>query len=525
MSTHIYKSLKPYKSIYKFSENSFSNTVVSRILVLFNRVLQKRIHKPLFGSPELYDLIKTPEGKFYTFDYEFGKGLKLRYRVLVGKSASIHSVDFYFKPYFDKFPSYTLNTQGVNLNQLLDLIASTIINREPAVETILFEGVTPLKEDKSFISTLANNLPIKASGLKDYLLSGIDSPKIDTFLPKAKGKDYDQVATMYNRWASKNKQKTFSSGAAIRSVIFQGMIAGGLKDGVTVEVKPGKRIPEKQLPTQLDIDIEKEMAKFKGTTDERFQEMYDYVEDVATGKSYSTIIIGDPGIGKTYGVEEVLKQNGFSVEEVDPQIEYLTDDEGNETPVRPTIESNKYILVKGKVTPTALYNMLYLYNNAIIVFDDSDDVLKKDPNLVKAATDDKPRRKITNSSAKTMKLDSFFPPSFLYTGRCIFVSNLYAEDIDSAIISRGNIIELVLTSDEMIERAKTLTPKIVQEIPGATSKMATEVLDFLLSISHLFGKLDLRTYGSAIKARVRNSPDWQNRVARSIITKAKSLGA
>lgn len=538
---NISKSPSYYKIL---TEGSFSSGAITKVLTAFIRLLQKRTGKKYFGSPDIYEYIQTPNGKFYTFTYDFGQGQSIRFKVSTGNSATIHSIDFFMKPYA-QYPSFTMDTQNINLIQLLDIVSLTINKSMTSSETILLESYRKLKEGKSYIEVLADNLSAKASRFKKYLLSGQDRDFLNGFIPSAKGKDFQEVLVLYNKWAAKNKEKPINNFILLRSYVFEAMVAGGLKQGATVEVKVAKKGKEVSLPTKSDVEIENYAAKFKATPDEIFQEMYEYTEDVALGKSFSLIVAGDPGVGKTYGVEEVLQKNGYSVEEVDPQIQWVEEEkeEGEDetyeeayirlkeklVPLMPTIEPNKFVLVKGKVTAAALYAMLWLYNGALIVFDDTDTALKADPLLIKAATDDKKVRKIsaTTRDSMNMKPDpkgtkSIIPPSFLYTGRVIFITNLYLEQIDSAIITRARVIEINLTFEEMMDRAKKLTPKIITEVPGANMKLANEVLDFLISERDAFGKLDLRTYKQSIETRVKGSPDWKKRVGRAIMNKQRA---
>lgn len=542
---NISKSPSYYKIL---TEGSFSSGAITKVLTAFIRLLQKRTGKKYFGSPDIYEYIQTPNGKFYTFTYDFGQGQSIRFKISTGNSATIHSIDFFMKPYA-QYPSFTMDTQNINLIQLLDIVSLTINKSMTSSESIIFESKKHYKKvyesNKSYIQQLADGLSASASGLKKYLLSQ-DSPELQNVLSNInRDEQFKDLMITYNSWANKNKQTLYKSYIILKSQIYKAQIQTGLRKGATVEVKVAKKGKEVSLPTKSDIEIENYAAKFKATPDEIFQEMYEYTEDVALGKSFSLIIAGDPGVGKTYGVEEVLQKNGYSVEEVDPQIQWVEEEkeEGEDetyeeayirlkeklVPLMPTIEPNKFVLVKGKVTAAALYAMLWLYNGALIVFDDTDTALKADPLLIKAATDDKKVRKIsaTTKDSMNMKPDpkgtkSIIPPSFLYTGRVIFITNLYLEQIDSAIITRARVIEINLTFEEMMDRAKKLTPKIITEVPGANMKLANEVLDFLISEREAFGKLDLRTYKQSIETRVKGSPDWKKRVGRAIMNKQRA---
>lgn len=90
------------------------------------------------------------------------------------------------------------------------------------------------------------------------------------------------------------------------------------------------------------------------------------------------------------------------------------------------------------------------------------------------------------------------PPSFDFTGRIIFVTNKKYSDIDSALKSRAQTVNVDFTPEQALQRVRSKIDVWLTEVPKKT-KM--EVLEYMLSLSKsgLFsGKLDFRTVGDAV---------------------------
>jgi hypothetical protein len=103
-----------------------------------------------------------------------------------------------------------------------------------------------------------------------------------------------------------------------------------------------------------------------------------FVDDVLAGVHTSAVLQGPPGLGKSYAVTQALKASGKR-------------------------EGTDYFVVKGHITPTQLFLVLYHYRRPgqVVVLDDCDDIYTKDTGLevLKAATDNDYRRVTWNSNA------------------------------------------------------------------------------------------------------------------------------
>jgi len=530
--------MKPYISLYenktkkfkKFTEASFNSSKISRILTLFNKVLSKRVRQQINGDPEAYTDYQNKEGKFHCFEYFYGKGLSIVYKINFKNSATFHCIDFYFKPYALEDglkPSLRLDDiEGLNIVQLLDTVTRILITKK-SIEDVVFTESS---------NTNKNVLREASGGLKDLSFANNIRSLVGDFLLSLKGKDlkfaldtinsddgkmYQKLHLMYNVYRKKNKEKPDKYYTNFKATIKKQLVVSGERKGKVVAAKPPKVTKQKYIVRVIedDEDAKEYRDSIKGSVKERFEEVEDTVQEIVDGSRNGFLLLGDPGIGKTWTVQQVLSDNGYTEYEGEDKVMWEEDEEtGTQVPLMPQMPENQYYLLKGSVTPAALYSYMYMFNNGLMLVDDTDSALKKDPNLIKAAIDTYPRRKISRGTKGAIinkgNADPF-PPSFLYTGRIIFISNLYVTQIDSAIFSRGGVFELNLSADEIVERAKGLIPKFVKKV-GITKKECDETLVEVLKICKTLRipKLDLRIFEMCLLKRKGKAKDWRNRIGR-----------
>ena len=180
---------------------------------------------------------------------------------------------------------------------------------------------------------------------------------------------------------------------------------------------------------------------------ERFEILTEMTKAVKSGDVRAMIVSGPPGVGKSFGVEEVLSKDD------------LFDKLGNRKP--------KYEIVKGAMSALGLYAKLYEFSDAknVLVFDDCDSILMEDLslNILKGALDSSKKRTIAWNTDSRLLRSEGIPDKFEFKGAAIFITNIKFEHVRSkklkdhldALESRCHYIDLQMdTTREKILRIK-----------------------------------------------------------------------
>ena len=227
-----------------------------------------------------------------------------------------------------------------------------------------------------------------------------------------------------------------------------------------------------------------------------FNDMTNLVDMVQSGVSPSLIISGMPGLGKTFLTTKKLKDGGYK-------------------------EGVDYIHVKGRSTAAGMFITLYENSDKLIIFDDCDSVFKdKDAvNLLKGALDSYDKRTISWLAAKPLKDSegSPLPRFFDFTGKIIFITNVAADKIDTAIKSRSFIIDITLNATQMIQRMKDLLPDIETQVTDMRIKR--DALNALKQAHNQFDnvELNLRSLIKAIRIRQMGFRNWRQMITEQVI--------
>jgi hypothetical protein len=230
---------------------------------------------------------------------------------------------------------------------------------------------------------------------------------------------------------------------------------------------------------------------------ERFGFVSDMVTMLALGDQASVIVTGPGGLGKSFTVTQALRQAGL-------QDVSLTED----FEVGETISKSAYRVVRGYSTAKGLYRALYENRNGVLVFDDTDSILR-DPvslNLLKAALDSYSRRIITYRADIR---DDDLPQSFEFKGRVVFISNLSSSQIDQAILSRSMVVDLSMTTQQKVDRMRYLidAPEFMPEFSRA---MKLDALNLIDDVKDRVRELSLRSLIQCTKIRKSNpNGNWK----------------
>lgn len=220
---------------------------------------------------------------------------------------------------------------------------------------------------------------------------------------------------------------------------------------------------------------------------ERFDILHDMTRACAEGNIRAMIVTGPPGVGKSFGVEQVLDKAAIF-------------DKIQNKRVRSEV-------VKGAATPIGLYQKLYEFSDKdnVLVFDDCDMLFYDDLslNLLKAALDTSKRRKICwNSESRVLESEGI-PKTFDFKGSVIFITNLKFENIKSkklqdhlmALESRCHYLDLTLdTVRDKLLRIKQIaaTGELFGEYEFSKEQEA-EIIDFLFANHTKLREVSLRT--------------------------------
>jgi len=171
------------------------------------------------------------------------------------------------------------------------------------------------------------------------------------------------------------------------------------------------------VPLQGEYNRETEESAIARIS-ERFLILDEMTEAISNGYVKSMIVSGPPGVGKSFGVEQVLRQ--ASVFELVGQ------------------QKMKHEFVKGSVSPIGLYKKLHEFSekNHVIVFDDCDDVLL-DPvslSLLKAALDTSSRRYLSWNKESYLLQREGVPDRFEFRGGIVFITNLDFTAVRSKVL-------------------------------------------------------------------------------------------
>ena len=220
--------------------------------------------------------------------------------------------------------------------------------------------------------------------------------------------------------------------------------------------------------------------------EQRFSILDDMTKAAIAGDIRAMIVVGPPGVGKSYGVEYQLEKAG------------LFDKIGN--------RKVKYEVIKGAMTPIGLYCTLFKHSDPrnVLVFDDCDSILLDDLalNILKAALDSGKKRRIHWNSDSAMLRREGVPDQFDFKGSVIFITNLKFENLKSkklqdhleALQSRCHFLDLTLnTTRDKILRIRQIFRKgdLFQDY-DFTPEQGEEIVQFMQEHHSRLREISLR---------------------------------
>lgn len=248
--------------------------------------------------------------------------------------------------------------------------------------------------------------------------------------------------------------------------------------------------------------------------EERFDAFHDLTTAVMTHDSdiNSLVVVGAPGIGKTYNLEKALNTAEAEV-------------------------GQSFDIVGGSATKSGLYSALFRnrFPGQILVLDDCDSVFddRDAVNLLKKALDSSAERWVSNLTMSKDLKEMGVPNKFKFEGRVIFISNInFFKEIErgtkisvhlKALIDRATMIDLMIHDPRsvMLHVENVVRKSSMFESLGLTSDHMEMALKFLNENVNELTKLSIRT-PLEIGKIMRISPNWE-RMVKVTQTKPQSI--
>jgi hypothetical protein len=242
----------------------------------------------------------------------------------------------------------------------------------------------------------------------------------------------------------------------------------------------------------------------------RFEVLKDMTKAVKEGTVRAMIVTGPPGVGKSFGVDEVLSKDD------------LFNTLGQRKP--------KYEIVKGAMSAIGLYTKLYQYSDKgnVIVFDDCDSVLLDDLslNILKAALDTSKKRTISWNTDSRILRNEGVPDKFEFKAGAIFITNIKFENVRSkklqdhlaALESRCHYVDLQMDTDrEKCLRIKQIVQDGMLDSYEFEDVQRDEVVDFVMENRMKMRELSLRTVLKIADLRKSFDTNWQSMAAVTVM--------
>lgn len=218
----------------------------------------------------------------------------------------------------------------------------------------------------------------------------------------------------------------------------------------------------------------------------RFENFHKITDALVAGAVKAVIAAGNPGIGKTYDVEDILERAAM-----DGKIKSFSP-------------------VKGYAKPTGLYRLMWENREAgqIVVLDDCDSIFRDEIglNLLKVALDTTKSRRVSWRSEKIFETEDgdIIPNEFEFNGSIMFITNLDFDKLVqansnltphlNALMSRSFYVDLHLRSTrEMILRIMDVveTTDILSSLNLSQEKQAI-IINFMKGNCNILRELSLR---------------------------------
>jgi hypothetical protein len=303
--------------------------------------------------------------------------------------------------------------------------------------------------------------------------------------------------------------KGYTEGAKSNYITVDGTEHAGMPDGnIRVTVKG---------PDYFELMSEGQAVESASTeTDdqviERLRERFQILEDMTyascDGVVRGMVVTGPPGVGKSYGVEQVIREAEL--------MNKMGGGTGN--------TGRKYGMEKGAASAIGLYKLLYEYSasGSVLVLDDCDSVLWDETslNLLKAALDSSPKRYLSWRSESRVLANEGIPDKFEFKGSIIFITNLKFDKVRGklkdhldAIMSRCHYLDLTLDTmrDKFLRCKQIVSDGMLQEYNFGKSEV-DDLLTYIHDNRNKLREMSLRMVLKIADLKKMNGDKWKRYV-------------
>lgn len=333
---------------------------------------------------------------------------------------------------------------------------------------VLSKGANLVQMMKLVQSVLSGRVPMEVGSVRDEIQDAQLFESIEEKAYKVLEATDTQLATLMKKKSNIYQRLSYAKRRGNDNV----EVLQQQYDEIRAQVSQMKTEIKGNVQTTLnpDKDIEKLQASFDATLDatpeERFEDMKNYINNVIEGIKPLAILCGAPGVGKTFRVMNNVKKAGKQ-------------------------HGIDYALIKGRLTPSALYATLFEYKDKgkLIIIDDCPDALKDDNcvDILKAAFDSSAERWVSWNTSRPVEMSAekaemlgveidpvkdkyFYPKEFVYNGGGIIITNWRAGQIDTAVRNRALICDLNFTNNEILQLVREIAPHIQPDIISTEAK-------------------------------------------------------
>jgi hypothetical protein len=267
------------------------------------------------------------------------------------------------------------------------------------------------------------------------------------------------------------------------------------------------KIENQDQVTEVEGSANKKVIETDDQGMDRIKERFDILDEMTNatldGIVRGLVVTGPPGVGKTFGVEQVLEKDSI--------FDMMAD-----KPMRHTF-------VKGAMSAIGLYSTLYKYSDSksIVVLDDCDTILFNEDalNILKAALDSTKKRRISWNSDSNFLRREGVPGEFEFNGSVIFITNLKFDstrqtkikDHLEAILSRCHYLDLTLdtTRDKLLRIRQIAREGGLFDTKGLTKIQEQEIIEFMYEKKDRLREISLRMAQKIADLRNMDSNRWK----------------